>query len=288
MKIAFLSISDLTDFVVDDELAFEPLQALGYTVDTLFWQQTSIPWNEYAAVIIRSTWDYQNHLAAFLEVLKEIEANTLLANPLEIVRWNADKIYLKDLAEKGAIIVPTIWVNNKIGSQHIDQWFDQLASDELIIKPTISANAQDTFRLKHDNIDLTLLNSTFDQRACMVQPFMPTIIDEGEFSLFYFNGQYSHAILKTPKATDFRVQEEHGGIIQAITPDDNLLAAGAKVLQCIPTALLYARVDLVRTQEDQFAVMEVELIEPALYLRMAPQAPTLFAQAVHNWLLQNQ
>ncbi|MBL8194489.1 MAG: hypothetical protein JNM06_11905 [Blastocatellia bacterium] len=287
MKIAFLSIEDLSGYVSDDNLAFEPLQNLGYQVDIVPWQQTAVDWKKYAAVIIRTTWDYQNHLEAFLQVLKQIESQTLLANPFEIAKWNADKIYLNDLQEKGAKIVPTIWVNSGFSLSQLQQWFKQLESDEIVIKPRVSATAQNTFwlkRSKEEQEDIENLNKIFENRPFMVQPFMKAIVDEGEYSLFYFNGEYSHAILKTPKTQDFRVQEEHGGIIQAIKPTSDLLKAGEEVLKHISRTLLYARVDFVRTENNEFALMELELIEPSLYLRNCENAPHFFAKAINSWL----
>ncbi len=282
MRIAFLSIDDLSGYVSDDDLAFEPLQKLGYVVDIVSWRQTAVEWKDYSAVIIRTTWDYQNNLAAFLQTLQQIESQTLLANPFEIVQWNADKIYLNDLTKKGARIVPTIWSNGKVDAWQIQQWFDQLGSDEIVIKPRVSATAQDTFWLKRGQEDAESLNRIFENRPCMVQPFMKAIVNEGEYSLFYFNREYSHAILKTPKTADFRVQEEHGGTIQSIKPTAKLLAAAEKVLKCISRTLLYARVDFVQTQSNEFALMELELIEPSLYLRNSENAPYLFAKAIDN------
>lgn len=268
MKIALLSISDLTGFVSDDDLVVAPLRELGHVAETVPWQQSAVDWREYGGVVIRTTWDYQNNLATFLRVLQQIESQTRLANPLEIVRWNADKnTYLRDLAARGATIVPTIWNKGKTNSRQIEEWFDQLKSDEIVIKPTVGANAQDALRLKRGEADAAALSKRFAGRSWMVQPFMRGITAEGEFSLFYMDGEYSHAILKTPKPGDFRVQEEHDGIIQAIEPQESLLAAGKEILQYISTPLLYARVDLVRTAEDKFALMELELIEPSLYLR---------------------
>ena len=284
MKIAFLSMDDLSNYVSDDNLAFEPLQNLGYQLDVVSWQQTAVEWKDYLAVIIRTTWDYQNHLEAFLQVLKQIESQTLLANPFEIVQWNADKIYLNDLQEKGAKIVPTIWINSRFDASQLQQWFKQLESDEIVIKPRVSATAQDTFWLKCGQENIESLNKIFENRPFMVQPFMKAIVDEGEYSLFYFNGEYSHAILKTPKTADFRVQEEHGGIIQAIKPSSDLLKAGEEILKYISMTLLYARVDFVRTKNNEFALMELELIEPSLYLRNCENAPHLFAKAINTWL----
>ena len=118
----------------------------------------------------------------------------------------------------------------------------------------------------------------------MVQPFMPNIVSEGEFSLFYFGGEYSHTILKTPKPKDFRVQEEHGGIIKAVQPTDKLLKAGQKVFEFIAPKPLYARIDFVRDAADDFALMELELIEPALYFRMDEESPKRFAKIFDGWM----
>lgn len=288
MRIALLSIEDLSDFVADDDLVVEPLKRLGYTAEFVAWQKP-VDWRNYKGVIIRTTWDYQNHLASFLSVLKQIETQTQLANPLEIVKWNADKkIYLRDLEARGARIVPTLWNAGKIDSRLIQQWFDQLQTDEIVIKPTIGANAQDAWRLKRGKEDVDALARVFDSRSCMVQPFMRGIVEEGEFSLFYFDGEYSHAILKTPKPEDFRVQEEHGGRIQAIQAPINSATTGEEILKCVSPSPLYARVDLVRTEDGGFALVELELIEPSLYLRMAEYAPALFAKAIKRWLSEKR
>ena len=284
MRIALLSIEDLSNFVADDPLVVEPLRRLGHEAEFVPWQ-AALDWRKYDGVVIRTTWDYQDHLAAFLRVLQEIETQSRLANPLEIVKWNADKkIYLQDIEKRGGRIVPTIWSDSRIDNRWIQEWFGQLQTDEIIVKPTIGANAQHTFRLNRAEEDGDVLSKVFAKRSYMVQPFMRSIVEEGEFSLFYFNGEYSHAILKTPKAGDFRVQEEHGGIIRSTKPSVDLSVTGEKIMKCISPTPLYARVDFVRTEAGEFAVVELELIEPSMYLRQAEHAPQMFAEAIHRWL----
>lgn len=284
MRVALLSIEDLSDFVADDELLVGPLKSLGHVAEFVPWQ-ARVDWRDYGCVVIRTTWDYQNHLQNFLNVLHEIESQTQLANPLATVKWNADKsVYLQDLASRGANIVSTIYSDNKIDDHQVQQWFAHLETDELVIKPSIGANAQDTFRLRVGAADVAELSTTFAGRSYMVQPFMRAIVDEGEFSLFYFNGHYSHAILKTPERGDFRVQEEHGGLIQTVEPPPGLTTMGEGVLQNISPTPLYARVDFVRTEDNEFAIVELELIEPSMYLRHAEHAPHMFAKAIDEWL----
>lgn len=276
-------MDDLGWYVADDDLAVGPLSELGVDVTTLSWRQTTRKWSEFKAVIIRTPWDYQTSPDKFLGVLSEIEEQTRLENPLEIVRWNLEKTYLSDMDERGVRIVPSVW-DARYSKGEFDRWRDVLCSDELIIKPTVSATAEHTYRL--DAYDRSL-EDIFENRAFLVQPFLPSIVDEGEYSLFYFNGRYSHAINKSPKADDFRVQEEHGGIITAIEPDDELLSRGSKAIGQIARDLLYARVDLVRDADGEMCLMELELIEPALYLRMDDEAPKRFAHAIHQRLTTN-
>lgn len=273
-KVCFLSMDDLGGYVADDDLAIEPLRQLDWHVETLSWRQTEQRWSDFAAVVIRTPWDYQKYPREFLTVLELIGYETRLLNPLSIVRWNLNKKYLRDLESRGSMVVPTLW-DEEYSLASYEQWPDRLGADEMIIKPTVSATAEHTYRLS--GYDPTL-EGVFADREFMVQPFIRAIVDEGEYSLFYFNGEYSHTILKAPKPADFRVQEEHGGIISEVEPEVGMLDAGVRALDAIGESLLYARVDLVR-HEGAFAVMELELIEPALYLRMNKGAPERFARA---------
>ena len=130
MRIALLSIEDLSDFVADDELLVEPLRRLGHVAEFVPWR-AAIQWRDYDGVVIRTTWDYQHHLDAFLSVLREIETQTRLANQLEIVKWNADKkLYLQDIETRGGKIVPTVWNQGKIDRRQVQEWFEQLQTDE--------------------------------------------------------------------------------------------------------------------------------------------------------------
>lgn len=282
-RICFLSTDNLEGYVFDDDLAIEPLRKLGWEVSTISWR-ADVDWDEFAAVIIRTTWDYQDSPEEFLQALLKIdESKARLENSLQTIEWNLSKAYLRDLETKGVKIVPTIWGEKTPTKNDFDSWLNHFQTNEIIIKPLISANAQDTFRLKTFQPELTEI---FANLPFMVQPFMPKILSEGEFSLFYFGGNYSHTILKTPKPKDFRVQEEHGGIITAASPSKKLLRAAEHAFSFIEPVPLYARIDFVRDDEDDFCLMELELIEPALYLRMDDNAPRFFAETVDEWLKQ--
>lgn len=273
-------MDSLDGYVADDELAVEPLARLGFQVDTLSWR-ADVNWNDYEIVVIRTPWDYQRNPDEFLNVLAEIDSSTArLENSLNIVRWNLDKRYLIDMEKRGSRIVPTIW-DASYSSAEFDRWLDHFRTSELIIKPTVSATAEHTYRLTAYD---PKIERVFAGRSFMVQPFMPNIVAEGEYSLFYFNGKLSHTINKSPKPADFRVQEEHGGLITEVEPEEKLRVAAQSSIDKIGETLLYARVDLVRDERDEFALMELELIEPALYLRMSDGASERFAEAIQALL----
>jgi len=272
-------MDSLDGYVADDEFAIAPLAQLGWEVSTVSWRDTTVDWNDFEIVVIRTPWDYQRSPDKFLVALQEIDSSSAhLENSLDVIKWNLDKRYLREIEANGLRIVPTIW-DAVYEPRSFDDWLDTFATEELIVKPTVSATAEHTYRLREFDPSLV---GVFARRSFMVQPFMENIVAEGEYSLFYFGGEYSHAILKSPKAADFRVQEEHGGLITAVEPTRKLRDAGRTAFEMITPAPLYARVDLVRDADDEFALMELELIEPALYLRMDAEAPARFAKAIND------
>ena len=279
-KCAFLSTDNLEDFFVYDQMLIEPLAKKGWLAEEISWKKSGVEWDEFDVVVVRSTWDYQQAPEDFLARLEEIDnSNAVLDNSLRLIKWNIDKLYLQDLESREVPIVPTLWFE-EFDYKAVLKAFEHFDVQTLVLKPTISANADDTFKLtahelaqqKHN------LGALFKRRSLMVQPFMTSIVEEGEYSLFYFNGDYSHAILKVPKAQDFRVQEEHGGQLHSVEPDTGLIALAEKTMKALPELPLYARLDFVRTN-DGYVVMEIELIEPSLYFNMDDQSPELFADA---------
>lgn len=280
-RIAFLTMHDPSGFVIDDELAVLPLARRGIKVDTIPWDRAGVDWRQYALVVVRSTWDYPHDAEKFLGVLETIEHQGVrLENGSEIARWNMHKTYLRDLAAKGIEIVPTFW-RDGLAPGELVPLFEELRSLEAVIKPVVGANAQGAWRLDAARARTLApeIEAFFASRPLMMQPFERGIIEEGEFSMIYLNGVHSHSILKVPKSGDFRVQEEHGSEILLIEPEPALLAAGNAAIAAVGQKLLYARADIVRS-DDTFRVMELELIEPSLYLRIDPTAPDRFADAV--------
>lgn len=282
---AILTMDKFDEFGVYDNLLDSPMADCGWQTSHISWREKNMDWGQFDAVIIRSTWDYQDDADLFMKVLLEIEnSGTVLLNSLKIAQWNINKNYLKEVEQKGAKIIPTIWLDN-FDFSLLAGYFDYFKTEQLVIKPTVSANSDNTFWLKKDTYveNKELLETSLVERQLMVQPFIPAIVEEGEYSLFYFAGAYSHCILKTPKKGDFRVQEEHGGILKSINPSKELISAAQIALKTVPEKVLYARIDLV-SYKDEFHLMEIELIEPSLYFNLDDQAAINFSQAFSQWM----
>lgn len=282
-RCAFLTLADRGDFVIDDELAEAPLRDLGWEVTSIPWTREDVHWRGLDAVVVRSTWDYQRSPVRFLEALKAIAATGVpLFNSLERIRWNVHKEYLLELEEAGLPVVPTV-VRPGLRAGESGEIFEALDAEEVVVKPELGAGAEGAFRVRREAWDdrADEIQSYFSGRPLLAQPFVSSVTEEGEWSLIYFNGAYSHGILKIPASGDFRTQEEFGSEIRPVRPSEPLRHTADRILDFLSPAPLYARVDLVRAHDpDVFWLMELELIEPSLYLRTDSGAPTRFATAL--------
>ncbi|MDU0353556.1 hypothetical protein RS130_06095 [Paraglaciecola aquimarina] len=279
-RCALLTTDHLEDYFVYDQMLIEPFKQKGWLAEEVSWRNEQVDWSQFDVVLIRSTWDYQQDVTKFLAKLAQISRTSAqLENSLKIVEWNISKGYLKELQSQGVNIVPTLWFDN-FDYEQLSQSFAHFVTGELVIKPMVSAGADFTYRLSLANLAQLRqeLSEVFATRAFMVQPFLNGIVNEGEYSLFYFSGEFSHAILKKPKTGDFRVQEEHGGLLQTVQPSDEMLVVARHCLAALPEDVFYGRIDLVR-HSDEFVVIEIELIEPSLYFNMDPASPQRFVDA---------
>jgi glutathione synthase/RimK-type ligase-like ATP-grasp enzyme len=229
-------------------------------------------------------WGYQRDCPRWFVLLDQLQ-KLPVTNPARVLRWNSDKAYLLALAEAGVATVPTI-IRESLNEAVLESARDIFGSARLVIKPPISGGADGTFLIGPSD---PLSADVMGQRM-LIQPFLPAIAQEGELSLFYFAGQYSHAISKHPANGDFRVQEQFGGKEQTIDAPldakalaEAALAATEKLMACDP--LTYARVDMVRDEAGQFRLMELELIEPSLFLAHAADKGAMFSKAV-RWQLR--
>lgn len=267
-------------FHIYDDLAVEPLGELGWHVASIPWSRPEVDWSRFDAVVIRSTWDYQDSPESFLATLEAIEqTGTRLLNPTSICRWNMHKSYLKWLGDRDVTIVPTVWLDGLREESQVD--LQHWKGGEIVVKPVVGANADDTYRLNARTGEAwRRACDVFANRPLMVQPFLHSIVERGEYSLIYFAGTFSHAILKTPCQGDFRVQEEHGGQISSVDPGPLVREAAQKAIDAIEETLLYARVDIAALDDGAYAVTELELIEPSLYFPYGDESAQAFATAL--------
>lgn len=230
----------------------------GAELVVLGWEEDGVDWGAFDAVLLGSTWNYQDHLDDFLARLADIEGATRLFNARDTVIWNSRKTYLRDLEAKGAAIVPTLWLDQPNEAQ-VAAAFDRLDTEDLIIKRQIGANAEGQYRLTRSDPVPAL------QGPMMAQPFLAAIQSEGEMSMIFIDGTFSHALIKSPVDGDYRIQSTYGGRNRVHHPSDADRQRGASILASLDEMPLYARVDMVRDDSGKLRLMELELIEPFLY-----------------------
>ena len=220
-------------------------------------------------------WGYHFDVAGWHGLLDRLERDSVpTANPVPLLRWNSDKRYLAELGERGIGVIPTRLVEALDEAALADARADY--GDTLVVKPPVSAAADGTFKIgASDPVPDDALG-----RTMMVQPFISSVADEGEYSIMIFGGRFSHAIVKRPKAGDYRVQPHLGGSESRCDPPAGAIELARAALAAAPATATYARVDMVRDEAGNLAVIELELIEPALWLQHAPDGGASFAEAV--------
>lgn len=250
-----------------------PLEAAGLEVEARDWAAAT-DLADFDLVLPLLVWGYPFAPLQWAGAVGRWEAGGVgLQNPASVLRWNADKIYLERLAERGAPVVPTRHCA-RLDAGRLEEAAAAFGTDRLVAKPRVSSTAWQTIRWSPG---APLEGGP--QGAAMVQPYLPEIERSGEISLIFFGGAYSHAIAKRPQPGDFRVQPEFDGIIAAYRPSDDEQEAAAQILAAVDEPLLYARIDLVRGLEGMPQLIELELIEPDLYLGYDERAGERFAAA---------
>jgi len=280
-RCAFLVMDDPGDFVTDYHVSFDAMAELGWDVDCVSWRNPDLDWGQYDAVYICTPWDYPDDPELFMKTLEAIEASSAeLINPISLVRWSLAKTYLRDLAERGGAVVPSLWLDD-FSADEATGWFDHFGVSKVVIKPEVGTNSKHQVVLTNPVSADTFgeLEQVYRNRPFFVQPFLSNVQSEGEYSLFFFGNEYSHAILKTPEHGDFRSQEEHGAEIKSVSASDEQIDAANKLLALVDPQPTYVRVDLVRDDDGNYLLMELELIEPSLYLRTDPGSAMRFARA---------
>jgi glutathione synthase/RimK-type ligase-like ATP-grasp enzyme len=248
--------------------------------DVRYWDDASLAEGDYDAAVIRTCWDYHHHLDEFLTALEaHQEAGIPVFNAPDIVRWNSRKTYLKEL---GSSAIETIWAE-KADAATIARAFDALDAAEIVVKPQVGAGSRETVRLKRDAwSEADLIEAP--REAAMIQPFLKAIETEGERSLFWFGGEYSHAIQKIPNTGDWLANIPGRTHFRTDAPPKAALEAAEAARARAPKDLLYVRIDLVLGDDGRWRVIEIEAIEPYLFLDFAPEGAANFVRAVSKVL----
>jgi glutathione synthase/RimK-type ligase-like ATP-grasp enzyme len=280
-RIAFVTCEQLPYIHQDDDLVADLLRQRGMTVTAEVWTSPSVDWARFAAVVIRSPWDYHLDAGRYEAWLHDCAASGVRVwNPAAAVLANLDKRYLAGFASAGVEVVPFDYVDRG-ESRSLRHLLEERGWARAVVKPAVSASAFGTWRTSLD--ESAEHEDRFAQdaaeRSLLVQPFVDEIVTKGEWSIVFFDGEYSHAVLKQPASGDFRVQEELGGRAVARAPSARLIEDARRVLSQVPGPLLYARVDGIG-RDGRFVLMELEINEPFLYIGSSSGAAERFAGAI--------
>jgi glutathione synthase/RimK-type ligase-like ATP-grasp enzyme len=275
MMIWFITYDGLPDLDPDDRLAAEVLKERGHSCEPKCWDDPKVDWSQCQVGVVRSTWDYHTKYAKFEEWLKQPHLQNRLFNQPELMSWNTRKTYLRELQQHGVDIVPTSWLEKNSTHEQITQFLSKARWQNAVMKPTIGLATAGVSK-----IDLKAPDAVNKIAELVNQPYMQEVERSGERALMFFDGKYSHAAKKS--AFQHMAAAGDAGE-QAIQPDPDEIAFGYHVLQALGKSTLYARVDVVRdTATDQPVLMELELVEPSLFLQFHDEAPKRFADAIEN------
>ncbi|MEV6986206.1 hypothetical protein AB0M95_33785 [Sphaerisporangium sp. NPDC051017] len=282
MKIAYVTYDGPDD---DREVVLAHWREAGIDGAAVSWDDPSADWAAFDAAVVRSTWNYMDRRREFVDWARRVEGLTRLLNPASVLERNTDKTYLRDLAAGGVPIVPTHWIGPGDDAD-VSSWEGWRPGEEYVVKPSVSAGARDTIRTA-DAAEAARQAEMIvaEGKVALVQPYLRMVEDEGELSLLYFGGRFSHAVCRTAMLADGTAapRANHvGADLREPAPDQ--VAVAEKTLGEIPESLLYARVDLVRLPDGTPALMELELTEPYFYLAFAPGSPERFTEALRDLL----
>jgi len=287
-QIAFLTSSNVVnpdpahheahrEFRVELNVLQQACLTVGFNMIPCIWDAPDFDPAAFDVVMVGTCWDYMEKTDAFLQMLDRCDRESRLLNPVKTLRWNSRKTYMQDLAAKSAPIIPTVWAE-QADEATIEGAFDTLRADDIVVKPVVGGGAWRQARIRRGE---TMPHADLlPPDDCMIQPFLPSVSDEGEYTFLFFDRKFSHCALKRPAAGDYRVQSEYGGSEVAHIPSRQELALASSVVECIEGDLLYARVDMLRGLDAQLALIEIELIEPYLYPEQGPDMGASFAAAL--------
>ncbi len=278
-RVAIVTYPSLPQLADDEQLVLPELEQRGVRATPAVWSDPTVDWGSFDAAVVRSTWDYHLQREAFLAWVDRVARVTKLWNRAPLLRWNTQKTYLRDLEARGVPIVPTEFSD---GSRSLAEIRTARGWDRMVFKPSISADAHRTYLV--DEANLLASEATYRalvaEQTVLVQPYLASVETAGEHSLVFLDGTFSHAADRV--AALARNRGPGGGTPVPASEEER--AFGRAVLSAAEAPTLYARIDVVRDDRGEFRLMELELVEPTLFLRAHPEAPQRLATAISSWL----
>ena len=265
----------------EDELVINTLKEKNLSVVKKDWNDSIFDWETTRSILFRSTWDYFDKFELFKKWFNKTKNKCLMINSAETIEWNIDKHYLLDLQEH-QIPIPNSEFIQRRSSIDLLELMQKKNWNEIVVKPTISGAAKNTYRLKRGEINQ--FNPSWEkliyQEDFIIQEFQNNVITEGEVAMIVIGGKFTHAVLKKAKEGDFRVQDDFGGSIAIYNPSKEMVKLAEKCTRILTPIPSYARVDIIWDNFRELAVSELELIEPELWFRLNPNAAQKLAQHV--------
>ncbi len=275
--------------LLEDRLVLEALQEQGLRVIRKSWDDAGFDWSSTKLAVFRTTWDYFDRFDEFSKWFQSASQQTQFVNSKELIDWNIDKHYLKDLSKEGVTIPKTFFVEKGTRTTLEEAFTDAVnhlgfREDILVLKPCVSGAARHTYKIEKKDIadHEAVFQKLISEEAMMIQEFQENIVSEGEISMMLFNGEFTHAVLKIAKPGDFRVQDDFGGSVHEYQPSEEQISFAQKVVNAAPELPVYARVDLFKDNDGNWALAELEIFEPELWFRRNPEAAQTLAKAIKN------
>ena len=285
MHVALASCDDLLSWEVDDWPLHSALLRKGHTITTPSWTDESVDWASFDAVVPRTTWDYASQRERFVEWAASVGKQTLLLNSAEWVRWNTDKRYLRDLAERGVPTVPTLWLEPG-DAPDVARALADWGVDTGFIKPVFGATARETLRFDSGAAGVALADAHLARMLAsepmMLQPYLPSVEQDGERSAIVIDGAVTHAVVKRAQAGDYRVQDDHGGTDAPVELTVAERALVDRAMGAVDEPLLYCRVDMLRGPGGEPLLIELEAVEPSLFFRHGRAAAVRLAEGIER------
>jgi glutathione synthase/RimK-type ligase-like ATP-grasp enzyme len=275
-----------TETVDEDKILSDVLTELGISHEIVVWSDPDVEWEKFSTLLIKSVWDYFDYYPEFLDWIERMKTlNIPVWNSLDTVLWNSSKEYLLEIEKKGFPVISGLILEAE-SKPNLELIKEKIKSDTIVVKPLVSGGAKNTLKIQLTEWDnySQKLEDLLQEEDFLVQPYVSEVAEVGEYSLIFFNGKFSHAVLKTPAKSDFRVQHYFGGTIQVIDPKPEMLESCQKLMDNFAPNTLYGRVDGVEI-DGVFHLMELELIEPYLFLALTEAAIPNYKTALKERLL---